>query len=346
MVDRTGASELVRVAASPRALLNGVAVSPKGRVFSSFPRWIDGPTPSVCEATPEGDFKTYPDNDWNRWEPGLPPGERFVMVHSLFADRENNLWVVDDAAPHHGPYIPGGPKLVQFDLATDTVRRVYPFDASVAPAGAILGHMRVDKRFAYVTESGHGAILVVDRDSGRTLRRLAGHAKTRHDPTIVPVIEGKEFRLASGKTQIINANLLELSTDREWLYFMALFGPWLRRVPTKLLQDPARSDAEIGAAIEDVVKLPPCAGITIDRHDNLYFSSFTENAINFMGPDRKLHRLVADPRIRFPNEGCIGPDGYLYFPTSQVNRLPSFQADGVSRVTDPWEVLKIKLPSA
>src|ERR1700722_5943473 len=133
MVERTGASELVSVAASPHALLNGVAVSPRGRVFSSFPRWTDGPTPSVCEATPAGGFKTYPDNDWNRWEPGLPPGERFVMVHSLFADRDNNLWVVDDAAPHHGPYVSGGPKIVQFDLATDSVRRVYPFDATAAP---------------------------------------------------------------------------------------------------------------------------------------------------------------------------------------------------------------------
>jgi hypothetical protein len=41
--------ELVRVAASPEFMLNGVAVSPRGRVFASFPRWTSLAAPSVME---------------------------------------------------------------------------------------------------------------------------------------------------------------------------------------------------------------------------------------------------------------------------------------------------------
>jgi hypothetical protein len=45
--------------------------------------------------------------------------------------------------------------------------------------------------------------------------------------------------------------------------------------------------------------------------------------------------------VSFPNEGTVGPDGYLYFPASQIQRIPANQPDGVSRVKLPFEVLKI-----
>ena len=47
---------LVRVAASPEVMLNGVAVSPRGRVFASFPRWTSLAASSVMEAMPDGSF--------------------------------------------------------------------------------------------------------------------------------------------------------------------------------------------------------------------------------------------------------------------------------------------------
>jgi len=335
--------DLVRVAASEHAILNGVAVSPQGRVFSSFPRWMEAPTPSLAEAMPDGGFKTFPGNDWNEWREGLPPQDHFVNVHSICADAENFLWAVDDAAPHHQPYLKGGPKLVKFDLRTDKLVRVYPMDESVAPPGAVLGHMRVLGRHAFITESHYGAIIVLDQETGATRRLLSRDPKTRADPSIVPVIDGKEFRRANGKVQIVNVNLLELSNDGRWLYFTCLFGPVLRRIETKHLLDPSLSDDDLSPLIEDVVRIPPCAGFTIDKKGRLYFSSFTQNAMLVMGDDRALKIFAADPRISFPNEPDIGPDDCLYFPASQIHRLPGFQADGKSQVKPPWEVLKVKI---
>ena len=90
-----------------------------------------------------------------------------MCTHGLHADRDNNLWVIDDASPHHGKMVEGGAKLVQIDLETNRVRRIYALGPDLAPPGAVLSHMRVDARFLYVTDSGFGVILVIDRASGR-----------------------------------------------------------------------------------------------------------------------------------------------------------------------------------
>jgi hypothetical protein len=324
-------------------MLNGVAVSPRGRVFASFPRWTSLGAPSVMEAMPDGSFKPYPGNHWNEWQPGASSHDRVVSSHAVFADSSNNLWIVDDAAPRVAPPVEGAAKLVKIDLDNDSVSRVYPLGSEILPKGTMIGHMRVDARFAYVTEAHHGSIIVVDLETGRARKLLEGDPSTRADPSIIPVVEGREFRRKTGEVPQLHVDLLELSVDGKWLYFMPLFGPVLRRIETKVLRDETLSEAGVAACVEDVVRVPPLAGITIDRSGNFYFCSFTENAILRMGKDRKIETLIADPRISFPNEPSVGPDGWLYFPSSQAHRLPSFNA-GVSRVQLPFEVFKLKIP--
>ena len=334
--------ELVRVAASPEFMLNGVAVSPKGRVFASFPRWTSLEAPSVMEALPDGSFRPYPGGQLNDWYPGASSHDRIVSSHAVYADASNRLWIVDDAGPRVAPAVAGAAKLVQIDLATDRVTRVYPLKADILPQGTMIGHVRVDARCAYVTEAHHGSIVVVDLETGRARKVLEGAPCTRADPTIVPVVEGREMRRLNGEVPQLHVDLLELSEDGQWLYFMPLFGPVLRRIETKLLRDESLSDDELASRVEDVARVPPLAGITIDRDGTLYLCSFTESAILRMGRDRRIERLIADPRISFPNEPSIGPDGFLYFPASQANRLPAFN-NGVSRVVLPFEVFKVRL---
>ncbi len=335
--------ELIRVAASPQAMLNGAAVSPKGRVFSSFPRWTPLPSPSVAEATPEGGFRPYPGNQWNQWAPGLPHEDRFVNAHSVYADRFNKLWVIDDATPRICPPVDGASKLVKIDLDSDSVERVYRFSLEFLPPGSVLGHMRVDERYAYVTESHHdAAIIVVDLKSGAARKRLANHKLTLADPTLTAMIQGREFRARNGGVPQVHVDLLELSGDGRWLYFAPLLGPMLRRVPTAALQDASLTDEDVAATVEDVIAVPPLAGLARDANDNLYICSFTQDAILRLKPGGKLETLITDPRISFPNEGCVGPDGYFYFPGSQIHRSARF-GDGTSQVQLPFEVMKIRI---
>ena len=325
--------ELITVASSGNVMMTNAAVSPKGRLFGNFPRWTAVPTPSVGEASRDGGFVPFPGGSWNEWRPGLPPQERFVCTHGLHADRDNNLWVIDDATPHHATMVEGGAKVVQFDLDTNRVRRLYPVGPELAPPGSRLSHMRVDERFLYVTDAGFGAIVVIDRETGRGHRALEGAACSRADPTIRPIVHGQLLVHPDGKVPVIHLSHLELSPDRAWMYFTPLFGPMLRRVPTRYLQDPRLTTQEVVAHVEDVERIPPVAGITADGRGHLYFSAMTEDGILCLGPDGRLQTVIRDERICGPNEGSIGPDGYYYFPNSRA-----------TQVNRPYEVFKIKLP--
>lgn len=325
---------LIAVASSGNVMITNAAVSPDGRLFGNFPRWTSVPTPSVGEATAAGAFTPFPGGDWNEWWPGLPPHERFVCTHGLHADREGNLWVIDDASPHHGPMIEGGAKLVRIDLGTNRVSRIYALGPDLAPPGAVLSHMRVDAGFLYVTDSGFGAIVVIDRESGRGHRALQGTRGSRADPTIVPVIHGKPLVHSDGKVPVIHLSHLELSPDGAWMYFTPLFGPTLWRVQTKYLQNPRLTGDAIAAHVEEVARIPPVTGITADAAGTLYLSALTEDGVLMLRPDGKLRTLIRDDRISGPNEGSIGPDGYYYFPNSQA-----------PRVNRPYEVFKVELAS-
>jgi len=326
-----GHMELTSVASSGNVMITNAAVSPRGRLFGNFPRWTDVPTPSVGEATADGGFTPFPGGTWNEWQPGLSPDERFVCTHGLHADRDNNLWVIDDASPHHGKMVEGGAKLVQIDLETNCVRRIYALGPDLAPPGAVLSHLRVDPRFLYVTDSGFGVIVVIDRASGRGHRVLEGAPCSRADRSITPIIHGQPMRHANGRVPVINLSHLELSPDGAWMYFTPLFGPMLWRVETKYLQDPSLA-REAPARVEAVVRIPPVTGITSDAAGALYFSALTEDGVLKMGADRKFQTVVRDDRISGPNEGSIGPDGCYYFPNSQA-----------PRVNRPYEVFRIEL---
>ena len=322
--------ELITVASSGNVMITNAAVSPGGRLFGNFPGWTAVPTPSVGEAV-DGDFAPFPGGEWNEWSSGLPSHDRFGCTHGLHADRENNLWAIDDASPHHGRMVEGGAKLVKIDLSTNRVSRVYALGPDLAPSGAVLSHMRVDAQFLYVTDSGSGVIVVIDRETGRGHRTLEGARCSRADPTIVPVIHGQPMRHPDGKVPVIHLSHLELSPDGTWMYFTPLFGPVLWRVETKYLQDPSLT-SEIAAHVEEVVHIPPVTGITSDATGTLYFSALTEDGVLRLGPSGKLETLIRDDRISGPNEGSIGPDGCYYFPNSQA-----------PRVNRPYEVFKITL---
>jgi len=123
-------------------MLNGVAVSPKGRVFASFPRWTSLEAPSVMEATPRAVFMPYPGGAWN----GLVAGRLLARPHRFEPRGVRRL--VEPAVdrrrrrPARRPGVPGAAKLVSIDLATDRVSRVYSLERRAPSQGDMIGHMR------------------------------------------------------------------------------------------------------------------------------------------------------------------------------------------------------------
>ena len=159
----------VSVAVSTNYQLNGVAVSHDDRIFLALPRWVQSDSFSVGEVK-DGKVVAYPGGDWNTWHQGLDEENRFTAVNAVWIEPglPDALWVVDC-----GQGIAHGKKLVEIDLKSNTVSRVYHFSQKDAPLAACLNDVRIARGNAFLTESGLGATRPLD-DEPRLTQMLRG----------------------------------------------------------------------------------------------------------------------------------------------------------------------------
>ena len=230
------------------------------------------------------------------------------------------------------------------DLATDEVKRVYRFDSTAAPQGCFTNDVRVTGNHAFLTDSGLGALIVVDLDSGAVRRVLSHDRRLKADPALELKVHGEKYLNAAGKTPQMHVNPMELSPDGKFLYFQPSGGPRLYRIETLRLSDPVADDESLAAAVEDCGETRFTAGLTMAADGSLYYSDIESGGITRRKPDGTMTPVVIDPRIAWPDESHLGPDGYLYFPDAQVNRIPSNSPGGKSRVEFPFRIYKVKLP--
>jgi sugar lactone lactonase YvrE len=340
--DAPPALELVR--AFPERQLTGVAVSPEGRVFVNFPRWGGPHEHSVVELLSEGGSRPYPDEAWNRWDPagGDDPATRLVCVQSVVVDDRGTLWILDPAAPGLRSVVPGGPKLLRVDLAEDRVERVYAFDRSIAPEGSYLNDLRVETATgtAFLTDSGLGALIVLDLESGAARRVLDGHPSTVADPALVPVIGGREWLLPGGDVPAIHADGIALDTEAGRLYWHALTGRRLYALATRDLRDPELSEEELASRIEDLGDTVVTDGMLVDPAGRVLHTALERDAIVAWSPGGGLETVIADPDLAWPDSLALGPEGRVYVTTSQIHLSPVF---GTER-TEPYKLLSFRLP--
>ncbi|MBE1284430.1 MAG: hypothetical protein GJ676_14045 [Rhodobacteraceae bacterium] len=333
--------ELEIVATSPDLAMNGVAVTPGGRVFVSIPQWTEVKSPSVAEILKDGTIRPYPGNTWNEFDPSEPLN-RFMNVNAVHSDGAGSLWVVDYAGPNFGPSIKGAQKLVQIDLTTNRVARVYRFGDDVLPEGARLNDVRVDakRKTAYISEFGIGAIIVLDLETGEAFRALDRHYSTRAHPDVMTTFLGKAFR-----TDFLQVNDIELSASGETLYFQPTGGPILWEIPTAKLAEPAEN-AAIESHISVAGKSMTIGGMTRDDDDLLYLGSVQDNAVWTMDANSgETQQLVQDDRLLWPDAMSISSDGYLYIPAPQLRLLPKLN-EGVDRTLGDFTVYRVKLPAS
>ena len=325
----------------------GIAVSQQGRLFVNFPRWDKDPLYSVAEVLPDGSLRPYPGNEWNRWgkDEANHPEAHFICVQSVVVDGYDFLWVLDPASPAFKGVVPGGAKLVRINLATGIVEQVISFDDIAAPRTSYLNDVRFDpdEDIAYITDSGTGAIVVVDLASGKSRRRLAGHPSTKAEPGYVPVIGGKELRDENGRVPQIHADGIAIDYTGEYLYYHALTARTLYRIKTSALKDTNLSEAQLAGYVERVAETGAVDGMLMDSDNNLYLTALEENAIKRYRPDSDiLDTIVRDDRIQWPDSMDISPDDYLYFTASQIHRMPQFNNGKDERIL-PFKFFKISL---
>ncbi len=328
--------------------VTGVAVSRDGRIFVNFPRWEQDVEVSVAEVMRDGALKPYPNAEWNAWR-NLKPlsnADHFVCVQSVTVDPQGFLWIVDPAAPGNQFNLDGGPKLLKVDLATDRVVQVVRFDRTTAPQGSYLNDVRVspDGRFAYLTDSGvKGALVVVDVRSGRSRRVLGGHPSTQVEKDVVVHADGRELRRPDNRGPMFAADGIALDPAGRYLYWQALTGRTLYRLPTAVLNDPTLTPARLVAAIERVGTTGVADGLWMDRAGRLYVTSPEDDALKLRNADGSLTTVVQDKRLRWPDSLAEGPDGAIYVTSSHIQDMAQFHEKGSTR-TAPYALWKVQPP--
>ncbi len=325
--------------------VTGVAVARNGRMFVNFPRWEKDVAISVAEVMRDGRLRPYPDAGWNAWSNLKPLSvqDHFVCVQSVTVDPQGFLWVVDPAAPGNEFIKPGGVKLVKIDLRTDKVVQVILFDEAAAPQGSYMNDVRVspDGKYAFLTDSGQrGALVVVDIGSGQIRRVLDGDVRTQPEPGVVPMVDGHELRRPDRRIPSFAADGIALDAKGEWLYWQALVGRTLYRVPTSAL---VTAGADVGARVETVGTTHVADGLWMDERGYLFLTDPAANAVQMRAPDGTTRIVAQDARLRWPDSMAEGADGSIYVTASHIQDMAQFHEKG-STQKGKWGLFRIATP--
>lgn len=323
--------------------LTGVAVSKEGRLFTNYPLWPGPHKYSVVEIFANNEVRPYPNAEMNSWQEGEDGKNKWVCVQAVYIDDENTLWVVDPACPNMEQVYQQSYKLVKFNLATDTIERVYSFEG-VLSAKSYINDVRVDtqRQVAYLTNSNEGGIVVVNLQTGKARQLLQNHYSVKHDPAFTLLVDGKEFK-KNGQPVHLQSDGIALTPDREWLYYKPLTDNKLYRIQTQYLLNEGLSEQELESKVQDLGVFAVTDGMIFDLDGNLYLGDYQNYGIVQINPDLEMTTITKHDQLIWPDSYSVSTDGFLYISCSQINKQPDYN-EGENKRTSPYTIYRMRLP--
>ncbi|KAI1614706.1 major royal jelly protein [Exophiala viscosa] len=335
----------VQVALTLQNPVNGVSSTPDGRLFILYAR-VDGSTgPQVAEWHNGSDPTPYPNAEWNSYAAGKDPATHLIRTNSQRIGPDGTLWLVDTGSPSFGEAVilPEGPKLVQVNLTTNSVARVYNL-GNVTLATSLIDDVRFNPAagLAYITDAGTPGIIVLDLSSGDARRVLEDDPTTKG---FMPVsAEGKLLHDLTGGFEYIYADQHEVSPDGQYYYYQPCSGG-MSRIETQYLNE-AFYNSSLASLLsqypEPYALTPSTGGTAIDAAGNIYNSDTDRQAIIKISPDGSWTTLVQDPRLLWVDAMWIDTYGKLWMPAAQLNRGTPFN-NGSSFIQAPLYVYTIDI---
>ncbi len=333
-------ARLKTVAGFGKSMVIGLSVTPENRIFVAFPGYNGKDWLALAEV--KGDtIVPYPDPAWNTQKGNT--SRHFLHVQDLYADDHGNLWVLDSKpGSSNDKGHPGQFKLVKINTHTNKVEKVYRFK-DLDKSQSALNDVRIDekKNKAYLSDPGQAAIVVLNLVSGTTRTLLKNTPFTLAD-SIVLQYNGRKMKNRNGTPFSSNVNGIALTHDDRYLYFKPINKEDLYRIYTGYLVDTSLSEKELESKVEEVGKVGVTHGLIADKQGHIYLTTSEHYSISYLDPEGKLHTLVQDPRLLWPDSMGIGSDGYLYVSCSQLQRLPQWN-DGIDKTEYPYRIYKVRL---
>jgi sugar lactone lactonase YvrE len=332
---RQNSTAIAEVAKSSKQW-TGVAVDKSGSLFVNFPRWSDDVPVAVGKINAHGTVEPFPNAAWNSWKPGEKSDQKFVCVQAVYVDRSGNLWVLDPASPKMQGVVAGGAKLVSFDPKTGKELKRFKFDSAAAPEKSYLNDVRFDSdmRHAFITDSGLGAIVVLDLATGKARRLLSTHESTKSER--LPIVINGTTWTRDGKQPSIAADGIAVDKGGKYLYYDALTARTLYRIPIAALLNEKLSEKDLSAKVEKLTAVGPNDGLEDGPGDYIYVTDLQQKAVTRWKPGMKQPEVVVkDDRLSWPDSLAVGPAGEIYVSCSRIHEGSQPKA--------PYVIFKFKI---
>jgi sugar lactone lactonase YvrE len=351
----TSDGQVSRYSGSVTAPIAGLHFDKKGTAYVSTPRLLSPNAPatlSILDLNANGGtarLTPFPSPSANAIQG--PVGHSLRNVLGFHIDRHNGwLWALDMGFVAGETEAPAGAqKLLIVELDSGRVVKSIPLDAVADRKGSFLNDVAVDekRKLAYISDSGFrsapdnmAGIIVVDFNSAKARRVLDRHPAVLYEPGTKVRSHGEE--VWPGNPLLVAINGIALSPDSETLYWTVTAGSKLHALPTTMLRNFDSSSTEIAAAVRELGAVGGNTdGIATDGSGRVYITDVTHNGIAVYDPQKRSMALQAsDDGVYWPDTATIGPDGDLYFTSSNLN---NHFAGAVKDGQERYEIWKMGL---